>query len=84
MALNKNEPGSWVSTPGSYGLRLVALPGTEPNQLHSIVDWVITGGTGRFENATGTIQADAYVTMPGDPYALEWSVTWILDGTVNY
>ena len=45
---------------------------------------MITGGTGRLENATGTIQADAYVTMPDDPYALEWSVTWILDGTVNY
>ena len=67
---------------GSY--EGIVIPGTEPNQLHSIVDWVITGGTGRLENATGTIQADAYVTMPDDPYALEWSVTWILDGTVNY
>jgi len=60
------------------------VPGTEPNQLVPSADWVITGGTGRFENATGTIHATGYVTVPDDPYALEWSATWVLEGTVNY
>jgi len=67
---------------GSY--EGIVIPGTELNQLHLIADWVITGGTGRFENVTGTIQAEAYVTMPDDPWALEWSITWVLDGSVDY
>lgn len=60
------------------------IPGTEPNQLIGSADWVITGGTGRFENATGTIYATGYVTVPDDQEALEWSATWVLEGTVYY
>jgi hypothetical protein len=62
----------------------IVMPGTDPNQLVPSADWVITGGTGRFEDATGTIHATGHVTVPEDPYALEWSLTWVLDGTVNY
>ncbi len=60
------------------------MPGTEPDQLIGSAEWVIAGGTGRFENATGTIHAKAHVTVPADPYALEWPVTWVLEGTVNH
>jgi hypothetical protein len=60
------------------------MPGTDPNQLIPSANWEITGGTGRFENATGTIHAIGHVTVPDDPEALEWSATWILEGIVSY
>jgi hypothetical protein len=60
------------------------VPGAEPNQLVASMSWVIGGGTGRFQHATGTIDATAHVTVPADPWALEWSATLVLDGTVSY
>jgi len=41
----------------------------------------ITGGTGRFANASGTISLTAYVTMVDGS---EWPVTWGLEETINY
>ena len=58
-------------------------PGTEPDQLIGRADWVITSGTGRFANVTGTIHATAYVTFAGFG-VFEWPVTWVLEGTITY
>jgi hypothetical protein len=41
----------------------------------------ITGGTGRFASASGTMSLTAYVTMVDGS---EWPVTWVLEGTINY
>lgn len=61
-----------------------AVPGSEPDQLIGSSDFVITGGTGRFWNASGTIRSTAYVTMDPDPMVLVWSVTWVLEGLISY
>ncbi len=58
-------------------------PGEKPDQLIGKADWVITGGTGRVANVTGTIHATAYVTNAGFD-VFEWPVTWVLEGTINY
>ena len=61
----------------------ITVPGEKPDQLIGKADWVITGGTGRFANASGTIHATAYVTMAGfDVY--DWPVTWVLAGNITY
>ncbi len=57
--------------------------GSEPNQLIGNVDFVVTGGTGRFANASGTIHATSYTTFLGFD-VFEWPVTWVLEGTVSY
>jgi hypothetical protein len=57
--------------------------GKEPNQIIGNVDFVVTGGTGRFADASGTIHATAYVTFLGFD-VFEWPVTWVLEGIVNY
>ncbi len=56
-------------------------PGAKPGQLIGTADWEITGGTGRFADATGRIQATAVSYMAP---SLEWPVTWVLEGTVYY
>lgn len=66
---------------GTY--RGTTEPGTEPGQLVGRADWVITAGTGRFANATGTIHATAYVTVAGFD-VFEWPLTWVLEGTITY
>ena len=43
----------------------------------------ITGGTGRFADATGTIQADFLETLDDPTYASA-KVTWYLAGTISY
>jgi len=58
-------------------------PGEEPNQQISTVDYVITGGTGRFANASGTIHVTVYITVLGLD-VFEWPVTFVLEGTINY
>ena len=58
--------------------------GSEPGQLIGSSDFVVTGGTGRFWNASGSIHSTAYVTMDPDPTMLTWSVTWVLEGIINY
>ena len=51
--------------------------------LISEVDYVITGGTGRFAGASGSGDMTAYVRFDGigDP---EWPVTWVWKGTISY
>ena len=61
----------------------VTVPGQEPGQLIGSADFIVTGGTGRFENASGTIHATAYVTFMGFD-VWDWPVTWVLEGTVSY
>jgi hypothetical protein len=43
----------------------------------------ITGGTGRFDCATGTVNASFLETLD-DPSWASAKVTWYLDGTINY
>ena len=59
------------------------VPGPEPNQLIGNAEFIISGGTGRFADASGTIEATAYVTFEGFG-DFEWPVTWVLDGTITY
>ncbi len=51
--------------------------------LVSEVDYVITGGTGRFADASGSGTMTAFVRFDGidDP---EWPVTWVWEGTISY
>ncbi len=58
-------------------------PGSAPNQLIGKTDFQISGGTGRFANASGTIHATAYVTAMGFD-VFDWPVVWVLEGTINY
>ena len=58
--------------------------GSEPDQLIGSADFVVTGGTGRFWNASGTIQTTAYVTMDPDPTVFVWPVTRVLEGVISY
>jgi len=66
---------------GTYTGTTESVPNT--NQLIGTGTWVITGGTGRFENADGTIQMTVYVTSLGFGVS-EWPATWVLEGTINY
>ena len=59
------------------------VAGDEPDQLIGNVDFVITGGTGRFANASGTIHGTAYVLSLGFD-VFEWPVVWVLKGTIEY
>ncbi len=47
------------------------------------IDFVITGGTGRFADAHGVGSMTAYITFEGfeDP---EWAASWVIDGTIGY
>ena len=51
--------------------------------LISDVDFVITGGSGRFEGATGGGDMTAFVLFEGldDP---EWPVSWVWEGSIGY
>lgn len=51
--------------------------------LDSNVDFIITGGTGRFAEAEGAGVMTAYVLFEGfeDP---EWAVSWVWEGTIGY
>ena len=51
--------------------------------LHGVATFVITGGTGRFLRATGSIEARFLETLD-DPSWASAKVTWSFDGTVNY
>ena len=57
--------------------------GDEPDQLIGNADFVITGGTGRFANASGTIHATAYIMFMGFD-VFEWPVVWVLKGMIEY
>jgi len=52
-------------------------------QLHGVATFIITGGTGRFLHATGTIAA-TFVETLDDPTWASAKVIWSFDGTVNY
>lgn len=77
----------WIVTPsgdrieGEY--EGTTRPGPVPGQLLGEAEFVITGGTGRFENASGTIHATAHVTFLGFT-VWTWPVVWELEGTIEY
>jgi hypothetical protein len=54
-----------------------------PYRVIGDVDFMITGGTGRFENAYGEIHATVYATFMGYE-VFEWPATYVLEGTVDY
>jgi hypothetical protein len=58
-------------------------PGQEPDQLIGSADLMVTGGTGRFENASGMIHVTGYVTVAGFD-VWDWPVTWVLEGAISY
>jgi len=51
--------------------------------VHGAATFVISGGTGRFNGATGTINATFLETLD-DPTWASAKVAWTLAGTVNY
>ncbi len=51
--------------------------------VHGAATFVISGGTGRFDGATGTINATFLETLD-DPTWASARVAWTLAGTVNY
>jgi hypothetical protein len=51
--------------------------------VHGAAAFVVSGGTGRFANATGTIAATFLETLD-DPSWASAKVTWTLAGTVKY
>jgi hypothetical protein len=51
--------------------------------VHGAATFVISGGTGRFDGATGTITATFLETLD-DPSWASAKVAWTLAGTVNY
>jgi len=51
--------------------------------VHGAATFVISGGTGRFDGATGTITASFLETLD-DPTWASAKVAWTLTGTVNY
>jgi hypothetical protein len=51
--------------------------------VHGVATFVISGGTGRFRGATGTIAATFLETLD-DPTWASAKVAWTLTGTVNY
>jgi hypothetical protein len=77
----------WIVAAGGDVIRCVyegtTVPGDEEDQLIGTANWVITGGTGRFAGASGTINATAYVTVIGFG-VFEWPVVWVVEGTINY
>jgi hypothetical protein len=77
----------WMVAAGGDTIRCVyegtTEPGAESDQLIGRASWVVTGGTGRFADASGTINATAYVTVIGFD-VFEWPVAWVVEGTINY
>ena len=51
--------------------------------VHGTATFIISGGTGRFDGATGTINATFLETLD-DPNWASAKVAWTLAGTVNY
>ncbi|MGE5362038.1 MAG: hypothetical protein ACM3NQ_23730 [Bacteroidales bacterium] len=51
--------------------------------VHGTATFVVTGGTGRFAGATGSIAATFLETLD-DPSWASAAVTWTLAGTINY
>jgi hypothetical protein len=54
-----------------------------PPVIVMLADYVVVGGTGRFENASGNIMALVYITFEGfdDP---AWPLDMEFAGTINY
>ena len=64
---------------GSAPLPVIGVPST----VHVVCTYTITGGTGRFDGATGSGTGDAYVEFPGELLPL-WTGTWEWVGTIAY
>jgi len=59
------------------------FPGPGVTVIVAEVEFVITGGTGRFANASGSGHMTAYVQFEGfeDP---AWAAAWVWSGTISY
>ena len=63
----------------SYTAATVVPP---PPQIVQTIDLVIVGGTGRFKNASGSLQGMVYIEFL--PAELEWPLIFILTGWIVY
>ena len=59
------------------------FPGEGTTVIVATTTFEITGGTGRFADATGGGELIGYVTLEGfgDP---EWAASWVWSGTIGY
>jgi hypothetical protein len=67
---------------GTYG-GSASYDAVRPDLVHGAATFVISGGTGRFLGATGTLTATFLETLD-DPSWASAKVAWTLEGTVNY
>ncbi|MFO7691575.1 MAG: hypothetical protein R6V57_00690 [Vicinamibacterales bacterium] len=76
VAANGDEIRGTYEGAGTYDAHRTDL-------VHGAATFVISGGTGRFDGATGTINATFLETLD-DPTWASAKVAWTLAGTVNY
>jgi hypothetical protein len=58
---------------------------TGPASALAEATFVITGGTGRFAQATGELQGKIYLTVPGGNWmAAEYGAVWTFEGWITY
>jgi len=57
-------------------------PGTEGSIIVADIDFEVTGGTGRFEGATGGGEMTAYIVFAGFGVPA-WPARWVWEGTVT-
>jgi hypothetical protein len=58
---------------------------TGPASALGEATFVITGGTGRFAQATGELQGKIYLTVPGGNWmATEYGAVWTFEGWITY
>jgi len=64
-------------------LSYMATFAAPPPIIMQIAEFVVTGGTGRFEGASGLITAMVYITFQGfeDP---AWPIEFVFAGTITY
>jgi hypothetical protein len=68
---------------GTYEEGHIAITG--PASALFEATFQITGGTGRFAQATGELQGKVYLTVPGGNWmAMEYGAVWTFEGWIRY
>jgi hypothetical protein len=68
---------------GTYEEGHIAITG--PASALFEATFQITGGTGRFAQATGELQGKIYLTVPGGNWmAMEYGAVWTFEGRIKY
>lgn len=55
----------------------------DPEHLLGKATLVITGGTGRFAKAAGTLEMTVHIVFAGFD-TFEWPASWLIEGTIEY